>query len=29
VDGLLPEGSHLRLRYHAPAAGNAGIHQCT
>ncbi len=29
VDGLPPEGSHIRLRYHAPAADHAGIHRCT
>jgi hypothetical protein len=29
LDGLPPQGSHIRLRYHAPAAGNAGIHHCT
>jgi hypothetical protein len=29
LDGLPPEGSLLGLRYHAPAANDAGIHQCT
>lgn len=29
VDGLPPAGSHLRVRYHPSAVGNAGIHRCT
>ncbi|MGE4545636.1 MAG: hypothetical protein AB7D06_16210 [Pedobacter sp.] len=28
VDGLPPEGSYLRLRYHPSAAGAVGIHRC-
>jgi hypothetical protein len=29
VDGLPPEGAHIRLRYHAPVSDNSGMHQCT